>query len=893
MGRGAATTFAEDLRRSDCIVIQGSNMAENHPVAFRWVMEAKRQGATIIHVDPRFTRTSAMANIYAPIRAGSDIAFLGGLINHVIENDLYFRDYVVNYTNAATIINEEFQDTEDLDGVFSGLMEYRGDPMNGFEFEYETDTWQYEGFPVTRGGRQADAEEAGEAEGETGDNDEDDGESDAVSGEWAAQAPEGPPFDDLVQYARPEGLPQEDPTLEDPRCVFQIVRRHFSRYTPEMVERVTGCPQETFLEIARALTENSGPERTSAFCYAVAWTQHTKGVQMIGCAALLQLLLGNIGRPGGGILALRGHATIQGSTDVPTLYHSIHGYMAAPSALEPHETIESYLLSEMQPTGYWANMPAFLISYLKSMYGDAATEENNFGWDWHPKITGDYSHMASMVRMARGEIEGFFCMGQNPATSLNGKLERRAMRSLKWLVVKDIFETESAAFWYAAPEVQNGEVRPEDIETEVFFFPSASVGEMDGTFTNTQRWVQWHEKAADPPGDCRSDEWFTHQLALRLKQMYEHSEEPRDQGIRNLLWNFDYDPGQQPTDLWIPGEPDTEKILREINGYVTGNPDQHLTGFDELQDDGSTTCASWIYCGIFPEPGLNLARNRNPDPPGTIGSHQGWAYAWPANRRILYNRASADPQGNPWSERKRWVWWNEAEGQWAGHDTPDFTIDKSPDTEADPEGVGLDAHSGTDPFIMMADGKGWLYTPTGMVDGPLPTHYEAAEAPIVNPLYGQDKNPITKYWEEPGNELAPHGDPNYPYVITTYRLTEHHLSGVMTRWVPWLVELQPELFVEMSEELAEEKGIGNTDWVRISTPRGSIKAKALVTRRLRPLVIDGNVVHQVGMPFHWGYMGIMTGEATNDLTSMVADPNVSIHEGKAFMCNIERAEEEA
>jgi formate dehydrogenase major subunit len=885
MGRGAATTYAENLRESDCIVIQGSNMAECHPVAFRWVIEARRRGATVIHVDPRFTRTSAMSNIHVPIRAGSDIAFLGGLISYVIENDLYFRDYVVNYTNAATIINEEFQDTEDLDGVFSGLFEYQGDPMNGFRYDYELESWQYEGYPIHRAGRQADTEEAGEVNGprEGGNG------SNAEEGEFHRQAPDGPPFDPLVRYLRQEGAPQRDEALQHPRSVFQIIRRHFSRYTPEMVERVTGCPQDKFLQVAEALTRNSGPERTSAFAYAVAWTQHTKGVQMIGCCALLQLLLGNIGRPGGGIIALRGHATIQGSTDVPTLYHSIHGYMPHPSALDAHESLKNYLVSEMEPTGYWGNMPRFAVSYLKSMYGDAATPENDFGYDWHPKISGDHSHLPNMVRMARGEIQGFFCMGQNPATSLNGRLERRAMRNLKWLVVKDIFETETAAYWYAAPEIQSGEVRTEDIQTEVFFFPSAVVAEMDGSFTNTQRWVQWHEKAADPPGDCRSDEWFTHQLALRLKAMYAHSTDPRDQGIRNLLWDFDYDPGQETRDTRIFGEPDTEKVLREINGYMTGNPGQHLSSFEQLRDDGSTTCASWIYCGIFPSPDRNFTRSRRPDPPGTRGSHLGWAFAWPDNRRIMYNRASADPQGRPWSERKRWIWWDAAQGRWTGYDTPDFPAEKAPDTPADPQGLGLDAHSGADPFILMADGKGWLYTPTGMVDGPLPTHYESMESVTRNPLYGQQVNPLAKYWPEPDNQLAPLGDPSYPHLLITYRLTEHHLSGVMTRWVPWLVELQPELFAEISEELAEERGIRNTDWVRVTSPRGSILAKALVTRRMMPLVVDGQVVHQVGMPFHWGYMGVMTGDATNDLTSLVGDPNVSIHEGKVLVCNIERA----
>lgn len=879
--------FAENLTDSDCIVIEGSNMAENHPVAFRWVIEARKRGATIIHVDPRFTRTSAMANIYAPIRPGTDIAFLGGLINYVIQNELYFRDYVVNYTNAATIINEDFEDTEDLDGVFSGLMEYRGDPINGFEYEYDSETWQYVDFPVTRGGRQSDAESAGEIDASGQDGEGNGQQSDSTAGQFHEQAPDGPPFDDLVRFTRPSGNPQEDPSLEDPNCVFQIVRRHYARYTPEMVERITGCPRDKFLEVAEALTRNSGPQRTAAFCYAVAWTQHTKGVQMIGCAALLQMLLGNIGRPGGGILALRGHATIQGSTDVPTLYHSIHGYMAHPSALDAHESMKNYLVEEMQPTGYWANMPKFLVSYMKSMYGEAATAENDFGWEWHPKITGDFSHMASMVRMAGGEIEGFFCMGQNPATSLNGRFERAAMRKLKWLVVKDIFETETAAFWYAAPEVQRGEIGPEDIDTEVFFIPSAAVGEMSGSFTNTQRWIQWHEKAADPPGDCRSDEWFTHQLALRLKELYADSDSPHDEGFKNLLWDFDYDEGENPDDTRIQGEPDTEKILKEINGYWTDDPDRHLTGFSELEDDGSTTCASWIYCGVFPSPDENKARNREADPEGTVGSHQGWAFSWPANRRIFYNRASADPEGNPWSEEKRWIWWDEAAGEWTGYDVPDFDVAKAPDTPADPDGLGLDAHSGTDPFIMMADGKGWLFTPAGMLDGPLPTHYEAAESPIHNPLYSQNKNPIAKYWPAEGNELIQHGDENYPYVITTYRLTEHHLSGVMTRWLPWLSELQPEMFIEISEELASMKGIENTGWVRVSTPRGSIRVKALVTRRLQPLIIDNQIVHCVGMPFHWGYMGVVTGEAANDLTALVGDPNVAIHEAKAFMCNVE------
>jgi formate dehydrogenase major subunit len=607
---------------------------------------------------------------------------------------------------------------------------------------------------------------------------------------------------------------------------------------------------------------------------------------MIGCCALLQLLLGNMGRPGGGIMALRGHATIQGSTDIPTLYHSIHGYMPAPTALKKHDTLEDYIVTETLPTGYWANTPKFFVSYMKSMYGDAATPENDFGYDWHPKITGDHSHMPMVINMIEGRTKGMLLIGQNPATSLNGRMQREALRSLEWLVVKDNFEIESASFWYKSPEIDSGEVRTEDIGTEVFLFPCTMIAEIEGTFTNTQRLLQFHDKAADPPGDCRSDAWFTHQLALRLKRLYENSNEPRDQGFRNLTWDFDYDPGHYPTNTRIQGEPDVFKIDKEINGYDS-NTKQLVPGFAALRDDGSTTCASWIYSGMYPEEGNYRPASRTSEGDGTK-SNLGWGFSWPANRRVLYNRASARPDGTPWSERKKWVWWDAGQSRWVGLDTPDFYLTKAPDAPARPEAMGPDNHSGADPFIMKADGKGWLFAPTGLVDGPLPTHYEALESPAYNLLYGQQNNPVLKYWQRPGNTVASQADPNFPYVFTTFRVTEHHLSGVMTRWLPWLAALQPELFVELSPELAAEKGIGNLDWVRISTPRSTIRAKALVTGRIQPLRIDGKVMHQVAMPWHWGYMGISTGDITNDLTSLCGDPNVSIHEGKTLVCNIER-----
>jgi formate dehydrogenase major subunit len=873
--------YPRSMADSDCVVVMGSNMAENHPVAFRWPMHAKvEHGAKLIHVDPRFTRTSAVSDIYAPVRAGSDIAFLGGVIRHVINSerwntDPFFRSWVVNYTNAATLIREEYKDTEDNEGVFSGLMEYKGGvpewPYNGFANQYDNESWQYHGTKIGDQGRVAATAQSGEVPGIT-----------SGTEPKVAATPSGPPYDALVKSLL-HPPPQRDETLQDPRCVFQIVKRHFSRYTPEMVERTTGCPRDTFLRVADTILANSGADRTTSFAYAVAWTQHTNGPQIIGCCALLQLLLGNFGRPGAGIMALRGHASIQGSTDVPTLYHSIHGYLPAPTALKKHDTLSDYLTAETVPTGYYANTPKFVVSYLKSMYGDAATRENDFGYEWHPKIIGDHSHLPMFMAMNAGTVKGMLCIGQNPATSLNAKLERAAMRKLEWLVVKDNWLHETANYWKTAPEVASGEVKPQDIKTEVLFFPAAQVAETLGTFTNTQRMMQTHFKAAQAPGDCTTDVWFVYQLGKRLKKMYGDSQAPRDQGFKNLVFDYENDDAEERK----RGEPDALKLLKEMNGYFTADPGKHLPGFAALADDGSTTCASWIYSGVFPAPDRNLAARKEPDPPGQPGAQLNWGYAWPANRRMLYNRASADPSGKPWSERKKWVWWDGA--KWTGYDVPDFAVTKAPTAKATPGSIGLDALSGTQPFIMKADGVGWLYVPTGLVDGPLPTQYEPAESPVHNPVYKQQTSPVLKYWKDPANTLAAVGDPKFPYVMTTYRLTEHYLSGVMSRWLPWLSELQPELFVEISPELAQEKGLQNLDWVRISSPRAQVRAKALVTRRLRPFQIDGRTIHQVGMPWHWGYEGLVTGDIVNELTALVADPNVTIHEGKAFVCNIEKA----
>ena len=514
----------------------GSNMAECHPVAFRWPMKAKMNGAKLIHVDPRFTRTSANCDIYAPIRAGSDIAFLGGLINYVINSerwntDPFFREDVVNYTKAATIDSDDFKDTEDLEGVFSGLVQYTEKPewpYNAFVGSYQPASWQYKSSAAQGQGEQvAPTARSGEQKQAQGPN-----AGQAAGGPQGPQPPAPLNWDDVVRSLKKPPAPR-DPTLQNPRCSFQITKRHFARYTPEVVEQVTGCPQAKFLQVAEALLQNSGRDRTSAFAYAVAWTQHTNGVQIISCCALLQLLLGNVGRPGGGIMALRGHAAIQGSTDVPTLYHSIHGYMSHPTALKKHDTLRDFITTETPSGGYYANLPKFMVSYLKSFYGAAATRENNWGYDWHPKIIGDHSHMAMMAAMEEGKVKGMICVGQNPATSLNGSSQRAAMRKLEWMVVKDNWLTETATQWYSAPEIKNGDVKVADINTEVFFFPSTQIAEYDGSFTNTQRMLQWHFKAADPPGDCKTDTWFYYHLGKRLKRAYENSSAARDQGWKN------------------------------------------------------------------------------------------------------------------------------------------------------------------------------------------------------------------------------------------------------------------------------------------------------------------------------------------------------------------------
>jgi formate dehydrogenase major subunit len=835
-GRGGATTAQQDLSNSDAILIMGSSMAENHPVGFQWVMEAREKGAKIIHVDPRFTRTSAMADIWAPLRAGSDIVLLGGLINYVLQQEKDFREYVVNYTNASIILREDFRDTEDLEGLFSGWDAEKG--------KYETDSWAYEGSPLKDKSASSHQASGGHAKDRGGENLKD-------------------------------NIYGQDLTLQHPRCVYQVLKKHFLRYTPPMIERVCGIPQDVFAKIAAAFCSASGPDKTAAICYAVGWTQHSDGVQIIRTAAILQLLLGNIGRPGGGILALRGHASIQGSTDIPTLYDILPGYLPMPFFEEDSQSLEAFIKKHTPEAGWWSNFPKYIVSLLKAYYGEAATKANDFGFNWLPRVTGDHSHLGYWMQMAEGKIEGLFVMGQNPAVGApNSRMERKALAKLKWLVVRDMVETETASFWLDSPEIDRAELTPETIDTEVFLFPAAGHAEKEGCFTNTQRLNQFHERAVDPPGEARSETWFMYHLGLRLKEKAKKDPGSKNAGLNALTWDYSVE-GRL-------AEPKVEEILQEINGWTTSDR-KLVSGYKELKADGSTACGCWIYSGIFPKPGENLANKREPK---DFYGH-GWGYAWPSDRRILYNRASARPDGTPWSERKKLLWWDEAQQKWTGSDVPDFTATKRPDYKPESEKKGDDALNGDKPFIMHPEGLARLYVPSGLKDGPLPTHYEPLESPERNLLYPrQQTNPAANSLERPDNSYADSPDSRFPYVLTTYRLTEHHTAGGMSRYLSHLAELQPEMFCEISIELAEELGVQNGSFVTVITPRGMIEARAMVTRRIVPVRLNGRAVHQVCLPYHWGYKGLVTGDAANDLVALSEEPNVRIMETKALLCNV-------
>jgi formate dehydrogenase major subunit len=823
----------------------GSNMAENHPVGFQWVMEARERGAKVIHIDPRFTRTSAMATKWIGVRAGADIAFLGGIVNYILQNDLYFEEYVKHYTNAPVIIEEAFADTEDLDGLFSGWDDEKK--------KYDTSSWGYEG--MTTHGAAGNREQGFVTKGHQ-------------SGHGGAGGG--------LSHGEP---PSEDPELTHPRCVFQLLKKHYQRYTPEFVAEACGCSVEDFVYVCEALAENSGRERTGAFVYSVGWTQHTVGVQYIRAAAIIQQLLGNMGRPGGGIIALRGHASIQGSTDIPTLYDILPGYLPMPHA-EYYGGFDNFVQANTSPSGWWGHFAAYWVSLMKAYFGEHATKDNEWLFRQLPRVDDDNSVYWTLQQMLEGKVKGYVVAGENPAVgNSNGRANRLALAKLDWLVVRDLVEIESASFWYDSPEIETGELKTDEIATEVFFLPAAAHTEKDGSFTNTQRLLQWHRQAVEPKEDCRSDLWFYFHLGRRIKQKLEDSKEPRDELVRALRWDY-------PTHGQLQ-EPSAESVLAEISGseLETG---AFLDAYPKLKDDGSTSCGCWIYCGAYKD-GVNQPARKKPHWEQDSYVAPEWAWAWPANRRMIYNRASADPEGNPWSERKRYVWWNGE--KWTGLDVPDFEETKAPDYVPPENAKAEQAIAGDHPFIMQADGRSWLFVPQGLEDGPFPAHYEPHESPFRNPLYAQRANPGRQQSEN--DDLDPYnpsnGEPGaeaYPYVLTTYRLTEHHTAGGMSRTVPYLAELQPQMFCEVSPELAAEARLEHGGWATIYTARSAIEARVLVTRRMRPLTIEGRTTHQVGLPYHWGKRGLTTGDSANDLFHLALDPNVHIQEVKAATCGI-------
>ncbi len=802
-----------DVKNADVILVFGSNAAENHPVSFGWVMDAVDKGAKLISVDPRFTRTSSVAHLYAPLRSGSDIAFIGGMINYVIQNKRYNEEYVVSYTNAATIVSADFKGPGDLDGLFVGYNEKNR--------AYDASKWQYQ------------------------------------------LEPEQPPPEGAT--TKPLRFPREDRTLQDSNCVFQLMKKHYSRYDPDTVSRITGTPKEVFLKVCELYASTGEPEKAGSIMYAMGQTQHTVGTQNVRALAILQLLLGNIGVAGGGVNALRGLFNVQGSTDMSLLSNMLPGYVGLPEQAK-HPRLKDYIEKETPAVSYWNNKPAFFVSLLKAWWGNAATKENDFAYDFLPKANGNYSWIPLFEAMHAGKINGLIVLGQNPAVSgADQSIVRAALGNLDWLVVSDLWETETMSFW------KRPGVNPAQIRTEVFALPAAASVERSGSVTNSARWIMWRWKAIDPPGDAKPDLWMLDRLYKAIRKAYKDSTTPKDRPILDLNWSY--------------GDgPEYDAVAKEVNGYDLSQG-KLAPGFAALKADGTTSCGNWIYSGFYPDGNTNKAAGRDNKDPSGLGFHPGWGFAWPANRRILYNRCSTKPDGTPWNEKKKVIWWDANQKKWIGNDVPDFVPTKAPDAKRNPQALGLAALGGTDAFIMKTDGKGWTFAPAGIVDGPLPEHYEPLESPVGNALSQVNFNPASKVWrpDEVGKT------DKFPIVGTTYRLSEHMQAGAMSRNLPWLAELMPELFVEIGTELASEKGIKSGDLVVVRTARGEVTGTALVTTRFKPFTIEGKIIHQIGIPWHFGYVGIITGDSANVLTPHVGDANTMMPEYKAFLCNVEKA----
>ena len=799
-----------DIKNANVVMVMGGNPAEAHPCGFKWVTEAKAHNkATLIVVDPRFTRTAAVADLFAQIRPGTDIAFLGGVIRWLLEKDAIQRDYVLAYTNAALIVADGYAFDE---GLFSGYDEAKR--------TYDRSSWGYE--------------------------------------------------------LGPDGFAKIDPTLQHPRCVYQLLKRHYARYTPAMVAQVTGVPEPLFERICETIASTAAPDRTMTHLYALGWTQHTVGSQNIRCMAMIQLLLGNMGMAGGGVNALRGHSNIQGLTDLGLLSDALPGYLSLPREAEQEYQayVDKRTLKPLRPgqMSYWQNYPKFHVSLMKTWYGKAATKENDWAYDWLPKLDKLYDILAVFHLMAEGKLNGYVCQGFNPLASAPHKAKLiEGLTRLKYLVVIDPLETETSEFWQDHGDLNR--VDTAKIQTEVIRLPASCFAEEDGSLVNSGRTLVWHWKAADPPGEGKEDPEIIAQLFTRIRALYAKEGGTFPDPIVNLTWDYR-----------IPTKPSAEELAREYNGRaladladpkdatkVLAKEGEQLATFGLLRDDGTTACGNWLFCGSFTQAGNMIARRDTTDPSG-LGLYPGWGFSWPANRRVLYNRASCDPAGKPWDPRRKLVWWNGA--KWVGNDVPDMRPDAKPE-----EGVM--------PFIMNPEGVGRLFGTDKMADGPFPEHYEPFESPVANALHPKvGPNPAARIYERDRKDLG--SAEEFPYAATTYRLTEHF--HFWTKHVRLLAVVQPEQFVEIGEALAALKGIRAGDRVVVRSKRGRIVAKAVVTKRIQPLRVGGKELHTVGIPFHWGFAGLTRpGYIANSLTPFVGDANVQTPEFKAFLVDVEKA----
>ena len=799
------TNSWNDIKNADLVLIMGGNPAENHPCGFKWALKAREQkGAKIVCIDPRFTRTAAVSDVYLPLRPGSDIAFMGGVINYVLQNKKYQAEYVKAFTNAPMIVKETYK-FDAAAGLFSGY--------NAEKRAYDQSLWDYE-------------------------KDE-------------------------------KGMAKMDLTLSHPRCAFNLLKAHYTRYTPELVEKVTGVKQEDFLKVAALIAETGAPDKSMVHLYALGWTHHSFSVQLIGTMAVLQLLLGNIGVPGGGIGALRGHSNVQGTTDLGCFSNSLPGYLKAPKA--EWKTLNEYLEANTpkplreHSMNFYGNTPKFMVSLLKAWWGGAATKENDFAYHYLPKYEKPLAWDAIIDDMYHGKMEGLFLHGTNfHANSPHAHKVFKGLSKLKWLVIDDCFPIDTAEFWKFSKEV-----KAESIQTEVLLLPGLNFAEKDGMFANSGRVLKWRWKGPEGPGDARDEKWVYGDLFSRLKTLFAKEKTQFPDPILHLAWAYKN-----------PLFPTAEEVLAEMNGYALADLEDdkkttiakkgdRLATFAHLRDDGTTSCGVWVYGGVYPQSGNRAAATGTEDPSG-LGVYPNYGFAWPANRRILYNRASADPSGKPWGPNKRYLWWSDADKRWTGVDIPD---------------IGPALRPETGPFIMLPEGVGRLYAPQ-LLDGPFPEFYEPYESPMANVLHPKtNNNPVVKIYKSDIDVL---GTPDkFPYVCATYRVTEHF--HWYTKYMYGPSRAMPHMFIEIPVDLAREKGIANGEYVKVTSARGSVTAMAMVTERIPKLTCNGKTIYTVGVPIHWGYSGLVTGDLANILTPFVWEPNAVTPEYKGFLCNLEKA----